>query len=89
MNVSQVPSFVCAFQIAQQFAAKAANCLSQQQFHQLLQFLRGPAHSKIQNMKSSEQLLARKLEQFHATEVEFPVKVTIDLPAPVIQRMPT
>ncbi len=33
-------------------------------------FLRGPAHGKVQNMKSSEQLLARKLEQFHVTEVE-------------------
>ncbi|KAI9870338.1 MAG: hypothetical protein M1830_004363 [Pleopsidium flavum] len=70
MNVSQVPSAVCALQIAQQFAAKAANCLSQQQFHQLLQFLRDPAHGKVQNMESSEQLLARKLEQFHATEVD-------------------
>lgn len=30
MNVSQVPSAVCALQIAQQFAAKAANRLSQQ-----------------------------------------------------------
>ncbi len=32
MNVSQVPSAVCALQIAQQFAAKAVNRLSQQQF---------------------------------------------------------
>lgn len=70
MTVSQVPSAVCALQIAQQFAAKAANCLSQQQFYQLLQFLRGPAHGKVQKMESLEQLLARKLEQFHATEVE-------------------
>ncbi len=64
MNVSQVPSAVCALQIAQQFAAKAANRLSQQQFHQLLQFLRGPAHGKVQNMELLEQFLARKLEHF-------------------------
>jgi hypothetical protein len=70
MNVSQVPSAVCALQIAQQFAAKAANRLSQHQFHQLLQFLRGPAHGKVQNMELLEQFLARKLEQFHSTEVE-------------------
>lgn len=30
MDVSQVPSAVCALQIAQKFAAKAANRLSQQ-----------------------------------------------------------
>ena len=70
MDVSQVPSAVCALQIAQQFAAKAANRLSQHQFHQLLQFLRGPAHGKVQNMELLEQFLARKLEQFHSTEVE-------------------
>lgn len=70
MNVSQVPSAVCALQIAQQFAAKAANCLSQQQFHQLLQFLRGPADGKVRNKELLEQLLARRFEQFHSTEVE-------------------
>lgn len=39
MNFSQVPSTICALQIAQQFTAKAATHLSQHQFHQLLQFL--------------------------------------------------
>ncbi|MCJ1388950.1 hypothetical protein MMC18_001801 [Xylographa bjoerkii] len=69
MNVSKVPSAVRALQIAQQFAAKAANRPLHQQFHQLLQFLRGPAHGKVQTMEFLEQLLARKLEQFHSTEV--------------------
>jgi len=54
---------------SQRFAAKAANRLSQKQFHQLLQSLSGPAHGKVQNMELLEQLLARKLEQFHSTEV--------------------
>ncbi|KAL8718407.1 MAG: hypothetical protein Q9225_004450 [Loekoesia sp. 1 TL-2023] len=69
MNVSQEPSTVCALRIAQQFAAKAANRLSQHQFHQLLRFLRGSAHGKVQDMEFLEQCLARKLEQFHSTEV--------------------
>ncbi|KAL6718105.1 hypothetical protein ACLMJK_004191 [Lecanora helva] len=69
-NVGQAPSAVSALQIARKFAAKASNRLSQQQIHQLIQFLRGPARDKAQNMESLEQSLARKVEEFHSTEVE-------------------
>ena len=69
-NVGRAPSAVSALQIARKFAAKASNRLSQQQLHQLIQFLQGPARDKAQNIESLEQSLARKVEEFHYTEVE-------------------
>lgn len=51
-------------QIAQRFATEAAKRLSQEQFRQLLQFLRYPTRVEIQNKESLEQVLAHKLQGF-------------------------
>jgi hypothetical protein len=56
-------------QIAQRFATEAAKRLSQEQFRQLLQFLRYPTRVEIQNKESLEQVLAHKLQDFYSAEV--------------------